>query len=99
MTSSNFAGKSALVCAFVLASAAGAWGGCAANSAPTSGPGGGGSGAAGGGQPTGGETCPGATLCGESCTNTALDPNNCGACGIVCPMGQVCSSATCSVGC
>jgi hypothetical protein len=27
------------------------------------------------------ELCPGATLCGEACTNTQFDPMNCGACG------------------
>jgi len=45
-------------------------------------------------------TCPtGQTMCGSTCTNTAYDPGNCGACGHTCGSGQVCSSGTCSSTC
>ncbi len=39
------------------------------------------------------------TICGGSCTNTALDRNNCGRCGNVCPVGQLCSMGTCGLRC
>lgn len=47
----------------------------------------------------GGDPCPGATLCGSSCTNTNFDPANCGSCGNACPSGQLCSSGQCSLTC
>ena len=41
--------------------------------------------------------CPaGLTLCGGVCTNTLFDPNNCGGCGIVCPV--TCSGGVCHDG-
>jgi hypothetical protein len=33
--------------------------------------------------------------CGGQCINTARDPRNCGACGTMCPSGQVCSDGAC----
>ena len=44
--------------------------------------------------------CPAAqTQCGGSCTDTSLDPNNCGGCGTKCAAGEVCSGGTCSTTC
>ncbi len=38
--------------------------------------------------------------CGASCVNPSNDPGNCGTCGHVCPVGQVCSAGgNCSVAC
>src|SRR5262245_27653151 len=54
---------------------------------------------------TGGEdseppgACPGATLCGDHCTNIASDPDNCGKCGNACAAGEVCSVGLCAVVC
>ncbi len=45
------------------------------------------------------EVCPGATLCGEACTNLDYDPFNCGACDNVCTINEVCSKGTCASGC
>lgn len=46
-------------------------------------------------------SCPsGQTLCGNTCVNEAFDPNNCGACGIVCNLPNataVCSNGACVV--
>ncbi len=53
------------------------------------------SGAAGGG---GGSTCP-FTVCGTACTDTQLDPANCGACGKACEAGQVCTEGACATTC
>jgi hypothetical protein len=46
----------------------------------------------------GGSVClPPNTVCaGGTCTNTAVDPANCGACGRVCAAGQLCAGGTCS---
>jgi len=42
-------------------------------------------------------TCSGgAILCGNTCTSTSSDTNNCGACGHACTTGQVCTSGQCS---
>jgi hypothetical protein len=44
-------------------------------------------------------TCPcpaGEVLCGNVCADVASDPANCGACGIVCPAGDVCTSGQCT---
>src|SRR4051812_36431612 len=48
---------------------------------------------------TGGPTCPGATLCGEACTNLTFDPANCGVCGTVCAAGELCSAGMCAATC
>jgi len=53
----------------------------------------------GGGGSGGGDLCPGATLCGEVCTNTKFDPGNCGACGKSCGAGEVCASGACAQTC
>jgi len=41
--------------------------------------------------------CPmGQIVCGNICINPATDPMNCGMCGHVCSMGEVCSSGMCT---
>ena len=87
---------SALLLAFA---ALGTWAGCAANSEPI--PGGtGGETGSGGATSTGtGAVCPGATLCGDACTNLEFDPANCGDCGTVCAAGEVCSAGQCGLEC
>jgi hypothetical protein len=47
----------------------------------------------GGGCPTGQQTC------GGTCTDTAVDVENCGTCATVCPAGQLCSKGACSETC
>lgn len=81
------------------------WSGCSSSDpvAPTiktSGSGGETSSSSSGGS-GGGETnlCPGATLCGDACTNTDFDPKNCGACGASCDNGEVCASGVCAQTC
>jgi hypothetical protein len=62
---------------------------------PTSASSGVGAGNSGSGASGGGPTCePGETACGELCTNTQVDSNNCGACGIACPT-EVCVDGFC----
>jgi hypothetical protein len=40
--------------------------------------------------------CPsGQTSCGGKCTNVKEDPENCGACGTVCPTFSICDLASC----
>jgi hypothetical protein len=42
-----------------------------------------------------GPSCPaGEQLCGGGCTDTTIDPLNCGGCGVVCP-SQICSQSAC----
>jgi hypothetical protein len=43
----------------------------------------------------GGECRTGYTLCNGHCIDMAHDPNNCGACGHVCPSGAACVNALC----
>jgi streptogramin lyase len=38
-------------------------------------------------------------VCNGQCTDIFTNPNHCGACGNVCPSGQVCSMGTCTVVC
>jgi hypothetical protein len=38
----------------------------------------------------------GQTSCGGACVNTQTDNNNCGMCGMVCPMGQSCQMGRCA---
>lgn len=38
---------------------------------------------------------PGSTNCGGVCRDTSIDPDNCGACGTVCPSGQQCRGGAC----
>jgi hypothetical protein len=40
--------------------------------------------------------CTTGTLCGNSCTETATDPANCGACGHACPADNSCYGGVCS---
>lgn len=42
---------------------------------------------------------PGLTRCGQACVDTAIDPNNCGACGNVCDMtADGCTTGACTCG-
>ncbi|MSP25649.1 MAG: hypothetical protein EXR75_10880 [Myxococcales bacterium] len=84
---------SAVACLGGLLAAA-AWAGCTGNPNPIVDHSGTSVGGAGGGG-----VCPGGTLCKGSCTNTAFDPKNCGACGAACGDGEVCSDGTCGVSC
>jgi hypothetical protein len=44
-----------------------------------------------------GKSCPaGTTCCNGGCLNVQTDPNNCGACGKVCPADRVCVGGTCA---
>ncbi len=36
------------------------------------------------------------TMCGSACTNTQVDPANCGSCGHACAAGQTCSGGACT---
>src|SRR5262245_31139591 len=48
----------------------------------------------------GGTNCgTGSTLCGDTCTVVARDPQNCGGCGKPCAMGEVCSQGACASAC
>jgi len=38
----------------------------------------------------------GYSACGNECTQTATDPQNCGTCGHACTQGQTCSGGTCN---
>ncbi len=43
--------------------------------------------------------CTGGTVsCGGFCANVVSDPTNCGACGVRCPTGQVCTARVCGTG-
>jgi hypothetical protein len=42
--------------------------------------------------------CP-LTDCSGVCVDTAVDRNNCGACGMTCTAGEVCSAGTCELSC
>ncbi|MEJ7733229.1 MAG: hypothetical protein WKG00_29045 [Polyangiaceae bacterium] len=62
---------------------------------PTSASSGAGAGNSGSGASGGGPTCAeGETACGQLCTDTQTDSNNCGACGISCPT-EVCIDGFC----
>uniref|UniRef100_A0A7C2K180 Uncharacterized protein n=1 Tax=Schlesneria paludicola TaxID=360056 RepID=A0A7C2K180_9PLAN len=41
------------------------------------------------------ECFPGTTRCGDVCVYLLEDPNNCGACGVVCPAGTSCVYGAC----
>jgi len=45
------------------------------------------------------ESCGGNAMCGDGCTDTDNDPNNCGACGNVCPDLAICVVGMCSTLC
>jgi alpha-tubulin suppressor-like RCC1 family protein len=51
----------------------------------------------GGGGPNGTCSCaaPGDSVCGNTCINTSIDNNNCGACGKVCASGLTCQGGQC----
>jgi uncharacterized protein YjdB len=52
--------------------------------------------AAGNGKCKNSSDCPsGGTFCGDTCTSVQTDGSNCGACGIVCPAGDVCTAGSC----
>src|SRR6476646_9743536 len=40
----------------------------------------------------------GQTLCNGTCVNTQTNPNNCGACGSICPAGGACKNGACASG-
>jgi hypothetical protein len=42
---------------------------------------------------------PGTVRCGDACVVLAGDPANCGACGTVCSLGEVCSGGSCALSC
>lgn len=89
------------VSTLALIGALAAWSGCATG---TLGVGGGlniggGSSSSSSGAGGGDGVCPGATLCGEACTNLTFDPQNCGECGKACDQGEVCSLGQCAAGC
>ena len=81
------------------------WAGCATGSDPVGGGGTGGSGASGGADTGGnagsggGVVCPGSTLCDGACTNVKFDPFNCGECGVICELSEVCSQGECASSC
>jgi hypothetical protein len=41
----------------------------------------------------------GSVACGGVCTRLAVDSGNCGACGVACAAGEVCSGGTCAATC
>lgn len=46
------------------------------------------------------ETCAQSGLvCNGICEETSSDPSNCGACGVLCPVGQPCNGGICGGGC
>src|SRR5450755_901596 len=69
----------------------------ACSSPQTSGnPGTGGNGSAGTTGAGGSTSCAAAqTVCGSQCVDTTSDSNNCGACGIPCSGGRICSNSQC----
>jgi len=40
--------------------------------------------------------CPGGMRCANRCVSPAVDPDNCGSCGITCNANQVCSFGQCT---
>jgi 6-phosphogluconolactonase len=79
------------------ASSAGGGGGASSVEGGGGSGGGGDASSAGGGGGGGGGGCgQGALLCGDTCTVTAHDPNNCGACGNVCGANEQCSAGRCA---
>jgi hypothetical protein len=97
----RFSGAGFALASLLLVAVFGGWSGCATatgnsgtvnGTTTSSGPGGGGTGG-------GSVTCPGATLCGETCTNLTFDPANCGMCGKACAAGEVCSNGNCAATC
>jgi len=38
----------------------------------------------------------GLDVCNEKCTDTSIDPLNCGACGNICPANAICIDGSCS---
>src|SRR5688572_11769569 len=67
----------------------------------------GGAGLGSGGMVTGGTgglaasiECPvGQSVCGTTCVNLQADPNHCGSCAGVCPVGTACQAGTCQAQC
>ena len=47
----------------------------------------------------GGGGCGALPVCGGACTDTRFDPMNCGGCGTICGVGEVCNSGACASGC
>ncbi len=42
---------------------------------------------------------PGETVCGDVCTELDIDPDNCGACGEACAVGELCAGGACVTSC
>ena len=94
--------KATLLSAAIALAGIASWAGCAAapsNEQVNQGSGGATTSGSSSSSSSSGSPCPGANLCGTTCTNITFDPSNCGACGTKCAAGQVCSGGKCGLTC